>query len=784
MQSFGILLGSSSVRALSLRGGTLGPWARKWRWWICVLLAVRFGEAAHPGPSWSLGVANLNGVNSKAFVLAESTVDSWLLSETHLTAPGEKVFRSNLREARAPYTSFVGGSPVPARSEVSDIGQWSGVGALSRFPVRRLSHQWPDVVYRSGRLVCVSICCHGIWVSGVIVYGTPTGHTHVNGREVTNELLSLAVARVNLLSGPCFVAGDFNHDLDRLPAASVLSRLQYEDCQDVHARLTGVLPQATCRGKTRRDFLFMSRELCAMFDRCEVDDNTVSDHSALVCHFNGGRDLLRYAWPLPDPMEWEPPDKRVPVSVPLFVGLDNVSDDYQKFWHQAETSNNEARRRAKKPVVRAMSGRATVREPQIRTLQVPPLKSSRPGDRQPLFLGTCLQHVQWTKQLRRLQSFVRLVRAPLQTSAHCVHVQSLWASIRSARGFFPSFASWWSARDLGLGEPSVLPDQPPGADQAALFYLGLELEVDLLEKALVSSRSHAKRLLKAADPQAMYAVVRRDVPVQVDSLVSTVSGIVSHVDEDESALELSCAVEFDEARPLVSEAGLLHIIHAEADKVWLDSCHGVEAGQQVWQKTQSGQLEDLFQAFESQWSKLWSRHESVPPSQWQAILDFASVHIRPACPSVPDLSVQSVKRCVRRKSKHAATGLDGVSRSDVLALHDVELATLLKVYGHACTHGVWPEQMLHGYVRSLAKVPEPETVSHYRPITVFSFLYRTWSSIVAKHWLRQVSKLVDPYTSSAAPLEAERPGFGDMCLKLSRRLIVEINLLAASRRIS
>ena len=578
----------SRVRCLALCGHC--GWPRRWFVWICVLLAARVGEATHPGPNWTLGVANLNGLNTRAFTLAESTVDSWLFSETHLTAPGEKAFRANLREAKAPYTSFVGGSPVPARSEVSDIGQWSGVGVLSKYPVRRLSHKWPEVVYRSGRLVCVSICCQGIWVSGVVVYGTPTGHTHVNGREVTNELLSLAIARVNLLNGPCFVAGDFNHDLDRLPAASVLSRLQFEECQDVHARLTGILPQATCRGKTRRDFLFMSRELCALFDRCEVDDNTVSDHAALICHFHGGRDLLRYSWPLPDQIEWEPTESRRPVSGPLFCPGSDVTVDYRRFWVQAEANNNEARRRNRKPEIRAMNGRATVLEPQVRTMQVPPLKASRPGDRQPLFLGSCLQHVQWTKQLRRLQSFVRLARAPVQTSAHCAHVHSLWSAIRSARGFVPSFGEWWSSRELGIGEPLTVPIQPPVAAQAALFYLGLELEVDSLEKALMRSRSHAKRLLKASDAQAMYAAVRRDAPAQVDSLVATVSGVVGCVDEAECALELTCPTEFNEQQPLVSEAGLHQIIHAEADKVWVDSCNGVAVGQAVGRNHNSGNL--------------------------------------------------------------------------------------------------------------------------------------------------------------------------------------------------
>lgn len=746
-QPSGVISGLSSLCGLSVCKGRHVPWwkGHRFLWWVCLVIGVRVGEASHPGPTWSLGVANLNGLNNRAFALSDSSVDSWLFSETHLTAPGEKVFRSSLREASAPYTSFVGGSPVPARSEVSEIGQFSGVGVLSRFPVRRLAHSWPEVVYRSGRLVCVSICCHGVWVSGVVLYGTPTGNTHVNGREVTNELLDLAIARINLLSGPCFVAGDFNHDLDRLPAASVLTRLGYEDCQDVQARLTGHLPMATCRGKTRRDFLFMSRELCALFDRCEIDDNTVSDHAALICHFNGGHDLLRYAWPLPDPMEWEPLEKRTPVSGLLFCHPDAATEDYRKFWEQAEAANNEARRKSRKSVVRAMSGRGTVLAPETRSTQIPPLKASRPGDRKPLFLGSCLQHVQWTKQLRRLQSFLRLARALHPTHAHVKHLHSLWSAIRSARGFIPSFESWWSSRALSVGEPSVVPVQPPPADQAALFYLGLELEVTSLESALLRSRSHAKRLLRASDAQAIYAAVRRDPPAQVDSLVSTVSGLVTEVDEDECALEFSQPVDFVASRPLVADSGLVQIIHVEADKVWVDSCGGISPGQTVWQKSCVGQIEELFTAFEQQWSALWNRHESVPASQWQSILDFAQTHVRPVSATPPSLSVQSLRRCVRRKSKHAAVGLDGVSRADVLALHDAELASLLKVYGHACSSGTWPEQMLHGYVRSLAKIPDPETVSHYRPITVFSFLYRSWSSIAAKHWLQHVSKLVDPF---------------------------------------
>lgn len=731
--------------SLHLSRGFCGRFWTRWAIWICLLAPLRFGEASHPGPEWTFGIANLNGLNSKAFGLADSTVDSWIFTETHLTKPGEKVFRANLKEAKAPYTSFVGGSPVPPRSEVSDIGQFSGVGILSKYPVRRLPHSWPDVVFRSGRMVAVSVCCQGIWVSGVIVYGTPNGSTHGNGRELTNQLLSLAVDRVNQLHGPRFVAGDFNHDLDKLPAVSVLQRLGFQDCQDAHASRTGVLPLPTCRGKTRRDFMLMSRELSDLFQSCEVDDNTVSDHAALVCRFSGGVDLLRYAWPIPDQMEWEPLDSRPVVSGSFFDTETNVSEDYSRFWAAVESSNQQSRRSARKPIVRAMVGRASVSCPQIRTAQVPPFKASRPGDRQPAFLGSCLQHVQWTKQLRRLQSYLRLAGSPHPTASHRVHRLQLWSSIRSARGFAPSFPSWWAARSLSVGEPVAVPEHPPDGAVASLFYCGMEFELNGLEKCLRSARSHAKRLMRASDAHAIYGAVKRDAPVQVDSLVSTTVGVVARVDEDECAVELERPVCFSSEAPLFHSSGMLQIIHHEGDKIWVDSCQDLEPGVELTQKKPVGRLEDLFVAFESQWSALWNQHEALAPSQWDGILDFAKTQLRPVPPSSPTFSVEALLRCARRKSRHSAISLDGISRADVLALHPAELATVLKIYGLACTTGAWPSQMLLGYVRSLAKTPDPEHVGHYRPITVFSFLYRIWSSISAKHWLRQLSRVVDPF---------------------------------------
>ena len=710
-------------------------------WWLrlCLFFAcLRVGEASIPGPEWTLAVANMNGIANKAFGLADGQYDTWLVSETHLTLPGVKAFKANLRQAQSPYMSFVPGCPVAARSEVSDIGQWSGVGVLSKFPVRRLPHAWSPTLYHSSRLVCTSVCAHGLWVSGVVVYGTPTGPTHGNGCEVADNLLAAALERAEQLTGPRYVAGDFNHDLDRLATVTLMQRLGYCEVQDLRAAATGVLPQATCRGKTRRDFLFVSRELASLFVSCHVDDDSMSDHSYLVGVFRGGpSEFTRYVWPTPDPMEWEPVHTRLPVQGALFQSPDRVDEDYRSFWQAVENNNMDARRLVHKPCVRAMTGRAVQTRPTARRGTLAPVKASRPGDRQPCFLGSCLQHAQWTKQYRRLQSYVRLVSANGQSAAHRAHQLQLWTSIRGA--------AWWTSRHLKVGEPCAVPLQPPPLVQAVLFLGALESELSALEKSLNASRSYSRRLHKASDVSAMYHSVKKDPPVQVESLAVTSQAAVVEVDEDEVAVTLDRTMPWNPGVPILHGLNPLPVIHFEDDKVWLESCANLEVGDTLTQTKQLGKLDDLFHAFESQWSALWNRHAEVPDSQWDQILDFAKASLRPVEPSRPTISVGSIRRAVQSKSKHAATGLDGVSRADLLNLSDPDLATLSQVYQLALTTGSWPQQALNGYVRSLAKVEDPSEVGHFRPITVFSNVYRTWSSISARHWLSQLSPVVDPF---------------------------------------
>ena len=365
----------------------------RFAWWIALLCSVRFGEAGHPGPTWTLGLCNVNGLSSKVGFFLESSCDTWLLCETHLTSSGKRNFMNALKGQKSQFVNMVHGHPVLPRSLASDVGQWSGVGVVSSCPVRALPHEWPDAAYKCSRLVCAAMLHQQIWVSGCVLYGPPGGPTHPKARETVDYLIELCIDRMLQSVGPRFIAGDFNHDLERLKTSAQLARLGFRDIQDVHAERFGQFPQATCRGKTRRDYLFMSPELCDLFLRCEVQDNHWSDHSCLIATFRGGSDArVRFPWPQPDRMTWL--SQRQPLDLPSFTNVAEVDSDYAKFWTQVEESNFCAQVKAGIPVVRACAGRGKTTKPSRRVHQLAPVKMGRAGDRVPEFFGSNLQQLQ------------------------------------------------------------------------------------------------------------------------------------------------------------------------------------------------------------------------------------------------------------------------------------------------------------------------------------------------------------------------------------------------------
>ena len=718
-----------------------------WFSFLVLCLCCRIGEAKVPGPNeWKIGTCNPAGLNNKGHLFEDLSADLWLISETHLTSTGCQAFKNGLRRELSEPHWFVQGYPVRPRSTVSNLGTWAGVGVLSRHPTQALPHDWAPWAYESSRIVATTTYLNQMWVSGVVMYGMPTGPTHPQAKARTGAMLQEAVRRVLCMDGPRFLAGDFNHDLEDLAAIEVLRTHHFVEVQDLFHLQTGIAPKPTCKMKTRRDFLFISVELIPMFQKVEVEHCHWVDHASVLATFKGNHlDLVRYPWPLPLPLPWDKVPERSPGTKVRFDPSLSCEVGYSQLWQRIEQDFECAAQEASISVGSKHFGRGKRKNPVKVVGSIKPMMPGRNGEACPKFFGISHLHRAWFRQLRRLQSYIRLASVQQPQSNHVEHAASLWNAIYHASGFKPSFASWWDTRDLkDMQEPSI-PSNPPSCELAHLFFEGLQLEVRDLENRLRKQHRGHQAVTPNHVLANLYRSVKRSAPKQVDVLVDAAHTKVAELDTEDIAVVIEPPTSWNEALPIRINGQVVDTNFVSNDKLWLNSLEGIQIGDPVTQNRSIGKLELVFEAFIEHWSKFWVKHASVPMTQWQPVLDFAKDKLGFA--KLPSLSVSCslIRATAKSKKAQAAVGLDGVSRADILGLSHNQLQGIQMIYEHAQTTGQWPQQTVEGIVKSLAKVDHPSQVTEFRPITVFSIVYRLWSSIHSRYWLAQVDQRLAPY---------------------------------------
>ena len=723
-----------SVPAVSFRPS----WFR--RALVCLIWTslCRVGEAALPGPEtqqWSLGVFNSAGLPGKGHLIP-TDVDVWIASETHLSKKAERFFRHSLKSSGSPYR-FLGGHPVPPRSVSSELGSWSGVGFLSKGPVRPVPHGWDPLHFLTSRLQVATMQVGDAWLTGIAFYGAPTGPTQPRAKQLTEELLSSACDRLACCRGLAFLGGDFNHDVHQLPSFKRLIAMGYVEVQELMFRRTGTLPKPTCRHKTQRDLLWICPALAAMFSHCVVNHDVWVDHATVHAVFHGtGRSLMSRVWPRPQPLDWS---KQSPCRASESVPFDPPHDptvQYRKVWELVENQV---------PVKTSGSGvsvgRAQTFAPVPLKQPAPHIRTGRPDSAPVVATTQNWLHFHRFRQARRIQSLTRLLVSVL-TPSHVDHLASLWNVILKSPGYKPSFAAWWQNEVRFLGAPPI-GLLPPSRDQALLILQVVNDDVKRLGNQLHQHQVHLATLRRKHDPYHVFRAVRRDPPKPVDAIFDMQSSQVCHVDAAHLEVSLSSPIEVpDDAEVFVAGRPVSVLAHCE-DSLWLDQAAEIAEGDTVVARRPLRSLDAMFEAFCQHWKTRWGKHESLPWTHWQEILDFASRYLPSIVAPRFDPSPALIRWCASKKKKLAAAGPDGVRREDLLALSDCELESLSKLFRRAMSDGQWPQQLLEGSIKCLAKKTNPQGVVDYRPVTIYSIVYRVWSSLAARHYLHHLEPILD-----------------------------------------
>ena len=735
----------------SQSSGTLHRLWTFWIFWTALLFACRVGEAAVPGPSepnnctnvqtWNIGVCNPSGLQGKGQVLTTIDADFVAVSETHFSKESTAIFQAGLRSMGSPFKTVVPGFPMAHRTTASATGNWAGVAFVSKVPCRTVATPWPADAFETGRAQIATFFADQRWVTGGVVYGYPEGKTHVNAKSRTNDLLTFVFHHLTQLQGPRFVAGDWNYEPGTLEVESALRHHGWVEIQTLNQCITGLAPQKTCKNCTQKDYLWMSPELARSFQSFELSNDVFADHAVLVAKFRRSQFAnVQYLWPCPQQVPWT---KVPPAEAVVDFSHGDPTDLFASCWQQREQAAQTALGDSWSS---RMRGRGQQTKPRQVKSSLAPLKASRASEIQPMFYGFHVQHARWFRQLRRLQNYCLWRKSHDPTRLGSVtHGLGLWRSIRLASGFAPSFAAWWPGRKYRCpSDPLVVPDVLPDHPTAVAIFDAFQCEVRELERALLAATRARRKAQRAKDPNLIFHDLRRPAPQPVETLLKQQDLPVVAIDQEFHGLVVSGVPRFDPSHPVLVGGKSRQVIAQDTDTVWVDDISGITESMSVVQTQHIGELPELFRAFHEQWQARWCRHDQVPHSQWQQIIDFART-VFPGHPVAPvTVDAHLLKAEAARKKPRSATGLDGISRADLLQVDDTVAASMASMMTRACTDGIWPAQVIAGKVSSLAKTESACTVNQYRPITIFSFLYRCWSSLNARALLDAADSWAHP----------------------------------------
>lgn len=752
--------------------------ARRWKSFFvqfCLFFAfLRVGEAKTPGPEFAIGTFNSCGLLNKGGYLAELKPGVYGATETHLTRGGQQRIHSELQH-NVPGARIVHGHEVRSLSNKLGAigGRSSGVALISHAPIRGLPSQWDDCLWKSSRIQAAAVFANPIWLKIGVCYGYATDPNNQETIQATDKLLEQLTQRIVYdAQGPRAIVGDFNNA--KLPFQQILKWKQagFIDLQSYAYSAWGQEIKPTSRHRTTIDHVWVSKELLPFLQRVEVEDTLFPDHAMVTGYFDGFQKFNAISvWPKPVPLPWESLSEELEDAAVRSSPLKatNSQEVYESIMHRLEDSVDSAlRQQGSHGLLPQQRGRATRLAPVTCHHPVVPLRRSRKHEVQVEFMGENFNHVQWCRQVRRLQSLHQSFRRPT-TPAKQHEREMQWQAIKSAKGFQGGFAAAWMRRSVVLpGNPVVIPRKLPHGDLVANIFHTMVAQFQLLEKELTRARWNSAKQRRKDDPNVIFQDVARQKSMPVQTLIRSKIAEVTAINDDHLKITYSPQV-FNVDEPVWGSNGMLSVASHTPGMITLLSKQEIDVEDILWQEEWTGDTHQIGEEFLTLWTKMWNKHDDLPIHHWdQPIMDMLkqSEPVEATMP-LPPITSASWTATARSKKPTTATGPDGVSRLDIIRMPGCLKQELVDLFNDIeADQCAWPPSLMMGSITAIEKRSCSKAPQDYRPITVLTYAYRTWASQRARECLRWLHRFCPDHLVGNRPTMATQDVWWQISLQI------------------
>eukprot|EP00435_Cladocopium_sp_Y103_P057066 s239_g19.t1 len=507
--------------------------------------------------------------------------------------------------------------------------------------------------------------------------------------------------------------------------------------------------QFTCKHSTECDMVWLSPEAIAMCEYVDIAE-VFAEHATVTVGLNIPSSLpATLTWSRPSRVPWTSVDSSwiSSTSAPSWSSSSDADAAWAEWASTWETSlDGFIPHQPHRQLLPQQRGRLQQTQPKLRANAAMVLKPSRPSEvclRNDL-IGTEVKL--WFRQLRRLQSYAAAIAANKQTPAALAYRLELWTSILRSPGFALDFASWWRLHRLHSlpDSPPLLPAQPPDASTAAQIFATFKLNFEAFESWHLRQRG---LLLKAKYEKGLNGIFLDLKPPRrerLDSLTQQQSFTVLAVDSESGQLHLdSPVVDLGFSSWFFEDQRITPTVINEV-VLQLPDVSNLAHGDVLTRSSLISSTHELHQSLLDFWTPTWKAMAEVDAATWSRVLSFFQHHVPQFHFDPGPIDPTSWRRALKKYKATAARGVDGVSHEDLLALPPAWTQRLLQLlHDIELGRSTWPSAILYGVVSVLSKNEGAATVDRFRPVVIFSIIYRTWARVRSKQLLRWLAPRMD-----------------------------------------
>ena len=718
------------------------------------LAASRIGEAQNPGPYW-LGTTNPTGVARKEFLYGMLPEGLWGASETQLTAHGQRSTRKAFEAVGRSQQRLMAccyGAPVAPRARSLESGTWAGVMLVGAASFRPVHIPWPFEEYTLGRVQIVEARIAAFPLVIANVYGWAKSPTWPQAHRLNAQLLDTITSEIVLSrNGPRAIIGDLN--LQDSPHFQIWQNHGWIEAQEWARIHLGRPVEPTSQGATRLDFLWLSPELIPYLKDVKTWDY-FSEHSALgACLDLPLQEEEQFTWHLPSFVPWAEVDRdmwHTAANNQPPLASQGVDERFQEFCGQFEQSFDGTVSTPNRKLPSACFGRGRTRGSTSRKTTRPFLRPSRPGEvvQAVDVLGRGVQH--WFMQLRRLQSMTHALKAAKDTVNAVVYRLELWRSIRLSQGFREGFSQWWHDRPIQLqGSPANIPLAVPSLEAVQRIFDDFQVNYKKLERWHFKQRQDILQVSLQTERAKIFSLVKPEGKSPLVHLEDQEVLQIQEIRDNGTELHLSGPIPPGNITCAIGDIDV-PILSTQQNVLVTDGELLIQPGTEVKVTTHYDTPQDLHGALQRYWEARWWKNG---PSQadWERIFAFARAYLPQGSCAFSPIEPAAWADINSRYTVKSARGPDGFSAKDLIWMPPSLQTKLVAELNRWEASTEWPDALLSGFVYPLPKKELSSSVGDYRPVIIYSTIYRSWSSLRARTFLRHLATFADDYQYGFLP---------------------------------